>query len=163
MLKYLPSHVKTVFVKPIEETMLQIPLTGCRYNCPHCDMKELRFDSGDELTVERLESLVIKNPTITCVCFIGGNTSQKEIKQLNTRAMRLKKKFPALKIAFYTGELIIPLTLSWEVFDYVKVGPPIPGKPLTSPTTNQVFYEIVPLAKRRPISITYKFWKKHED
>ena len=163
MIKFLASHTNVVFAEVPDEVTLAISLTNCKFHCPECNQKELWRNIGEELTIERLDKLIQANIGITCVCFMGEGGEK--INALNARARHIRKKYPLLKIALYTGRAIIPQNLSWELFDYVKTGPYMSDRgSLRSPTTNQRLYQIVHTpAGHTLVDITYKFWKKHEN
>ena len=70
MLKYTDTEI--VFREIPDEITLAINISGCPIHCPDCHSKELWQDIGEELTEEKLCSLIEENKGITCVCFMGG-------------------------------------------------------------------------------------------
>lgn len=157
MTKFLPSHTKVVFAEIPDEITLAISITGCVFHCPGCHSKELWEESGEDLTKETLLRLIEENTGITCVCFMGEGL---KVDGINARARMVKKSHPELRVALYTGRIVIPESLNLKLFDYVKVGPYMKEKgPLNKPTTNQRLYSINKDGSIKE-DITYKFWKK---
>ena len=101
MLKYIDANI--VFQEVPDEISLAISITNCPNHCPDCHSKYLWEDTGDELTEEALDSHISKYiDDITCVCFMGGDRDKHEVYRL---AGYVHKKYPKLKIAWYTGQL----------------------------------------------------------
>ena len=134
MLKYIDANI--VFQEVPDEISLAISITNCPNHCPDCHSKYLWEDTGDDLTEEALDSHISKYiDDITCVCFMGGDRDKHEVYRL---AGYVRKKYPKLKIAWYTGQDEIDYDFTWENFDYVKVGRFIKIKgPLDNPNSNQ--------------------------
>lgn len=130
-----------VFQEIPDETTLAISISGCTNRCPGCHSPFLWDDVGTELTIQeydRLLNTVIAD--ITCVCFMGGDANSRHINEL---AEYTFKNYPFLKIAWYTGNVVIPSVINLNVFDYIKVGPYVKQRGgLTSKNTNQRMYKI---------------------
>lgn len=161
MLKYTDTQV--TFREIPDEVTLCINISGCPIRCPDCHSKELWEDIGEELTEEKLYSLIEENKGITCVCFMGGIQDYAALDRL---FLEVHKKH--LKTALYSGENIIP----WFIeLDYIKIGPYIKERGgLDNPNTNQRFFKKVRHATFTNDGhcsfvlsgwedITYKFWK----
>ena len=164
MLKYLNTQV--TFAEVPDEITLCINITGCKIGCKNCHSPYLAEDIGTVLGSTELVYLINNNKGITCVAFMGGDSSPSDI---NSLAKLTKEVFPKLKVAWYSGrqELFSDIDLQW--FDYVKLGPYIEELgPLNSKNTNQRFYIVEKLYcgndnyKYDLKDITYKFWKDND-
>ena len=164
MLKYVDT--KVVFQEVPDEITLAINISNCPCNCKNCHSSYLAQDIGEELNSHSLKKLIDDNKGITCISFMGGDSSPLDI---NTLAQWVKINYP-LKVAWYSGrhELSKDINIKW--FSYIKLGPYIEELgPLNSKTTNQKMYEVVPnhyddgTYGYELEDITYKFFKKHED
>lgn len=90
-----------------------------------------------------------------------------------SKGIHMKKGYPLsvtkykrsdIKVGWYSGRQELSKDIVLDNFDYIKLGPYIKDKgPLTSSSTNQVFYKVAHLknGKSKLVDITYKFWK-HE-
>lgn len=172
MLKYTTTEV--TFREIPDEITLCINISNCPIKCPDCHSKELWGDIGEELSPEVLKSLVEQNKGISCVCFMGGDS---DIITLHDAANYIKKYYPELKTAWYSGRKSLEdfftdcIVEHWSihgmilVFDYMKFGPYIKELGgLDNTNTNQRLYQIyqpnMPLDVKDYFSdITYKFWK----
>ena len=153
MLKYLNTQV--TFSEIPDEITLCINITGCKIGCKNCHSSYLAEDIGEGLTLDKIYKLIDNNEGITCVCFMGGDSSPKEIDMF----ARCIKDLYDIKVAWYSGrrELAKEINLKW--FDFLKLGPYIEELgPLNSKTTNQRFYKVV---NDELIDITSVFWKKN--
>jgi anaerobic ribonucleoside-triphosphate reductase activating protein len=93
-------------------------------------------------------------------------------KTLKETILLLKRFYPNLKLALYSGRKEIQDVFYWNTFDYLKIGPyDEKAGPLNSPTTNQRMYKKVPDSEGRGIivsdrlrfnwvDVTEKFWKR---
>lgn len=154
------TEILATFSEIPDEITLCINISGCPIRCPDCHSKYLWEDVGKELTRKTLYDIIDKNEGITCVCFMGGDASPKEI---NILADYIKVQFPDLKVAWYSGQEKISEKINLYNFDYVKIGPYIKEKgPLNEPTTNQSLYKVIhtPVPSIIIMDITHKFWKK---
>ena len=154
MLKYLNTQV--TFSEVPDEITLCINITGCKIGCKNCHSSYLAEDIGEKLTLDKIYKLIDNNEGITCVCFMGGDSSPKEIDMF----ARCIKDLYDIKVAWYSGkqELSKDINLKW--FDFVKLGPYIEELgPLNSKTTNQRFYKI---EKNKLVDITNLFWKSND-
>lgn len=87
-----------------------------------------------------LEAEIASHPHISCICFMGGDRYYNEIVVL---VLELKRNFPNLKFAMYSGRPVMNPALA-SILDYYKIGPFIPNcGPLNKTTTNQKFYKRV--------------------
>lgn len=161
MLKF--TNYMVTFREVPDEISLCINISNCPNRCPGCHSKELWEDIGEELTNEKLCSLIEKNKGITCVCFMGGDSDPKRVEEL---CKLVKTNFPALLTCWYSGKRECSIDLSY--LNYLKLGPYIEQLGgLDHPTTNQRFYE-VELSRSTDdnynpeyglFDITDKFWK----
>lgn len=164
MLKYLNTQV--TFAEIPDEITLCINITGCKIGCIGCHSSYLAEDIGEPLYLENLYRLIDNNEGITCVAFMGGDSSPKE---LDIMASCIKGLYN-LKTAWYSGrqELSKDIRLQW--WDFIKLGPyKEECGPLNSKTTNQRFYRVdksdsIPAGKANIVLIdeTYKFWNNKE-
>lgn len=160
MLKYTIAQV--TFAEVPDEVSLTIELSNCPYHCPECHSKELWEDIGAHLTSDRLCDLIDNHYGISCICFMGGDSSINELYRLFSDCHIL---YPNLKIAWYTGRNSIPEDLP-ECVDFIKIGPyKKECGPLNNPNTNQRFYTRGRNMKKMDVSqkmwydTTDKFWK----
>lgn len=163
MMKYVCSEV--VFQELPDEITLAINISGCPIRCPDCHSKYLWEDVGEVLTTEVLESLINKNPGITAICFMGGDSDTNEIINL-AKYVKLNN----LAVGWYSGKQTVPNEVlnNLRYFDYIKVGPYIKEKgPINNKNTNQILFEVCLVNKLNNKyllkNITYKFWKNHEN
>lgn len=158
MLKYTTSEV--TFREVPDEITLCINISGCPIHCPDCHSKELWQDIGEELTEEKLCSLIEENKGITCVCFLGGDNDYKYVIALS---LIIKSRYPDLHTAWYSGrDNIYKDWCALGSFNYVKTGPYIKEYgPLDNPNTNQRLFKIIShsLIIDNLEDITYKFWR----
>ena len=164
MLKYVNTMV--TFSEVPDEVSLCIEISNCPCHCINCHSPYLAEDIGEKLTLDKIYKLIDNNEGITCVCFMGGDSSPKEIDMF----ARCIKDLYDIKVAWYSGrqELAKEINLKW--FDFLKLGPYIEELgPLNSKTTNQRMYKVVynhyddGTSGYELEDITYKFLKKHED
>ncbi len=166
MLKYVDT--KVVFQEIPDEITLAINISNCPCQCKGCHSPYLAEDIGTPLTVKEVNRLIKDNKGITCICFMGGDAEPEEI---NTVAKIISKTHKKLRIAWYSGRQELSKEINLKNFYYIKLGPYIEEKgPLTSKTTNQRFYAVLPIGhynnitKEREISyfladFTSIFWK----
>ena len=151
-IKYESSLI--TFTEVPDEVSLCLNISGCPCFCQGCFEPWLQEDIGTELTYAELERLILKNPHITCVCFMGGDRYYDDIATLITE---LRCNYPHLKWAMYSGRQEMQPFLS-KILDYYKIGPYIEEKgPLDNPNTNQIFYK---KENNEWINITYRFQTK---
>lgn len=139
MLKYVSFDI--VFQEIPGEVTLAINISGCQNHCKGCHSPWLWEDKGETLSNLSLELLLERYGfSATCVCFMGGDSSPKEIERL---AEFVKQKNSSLKTAWYSGQEHLPNNFSLEHLDFIKLGQYIDELGgLTSPNTNQRFYAI---------------------
>jgi len=151
-LKYVDTAV--VLAEIPDEVTLAINISGCPHHCKGCHSSYLWDDVGEILNQDSLLKLVEKNPGISCVCFMGGDTREYQFPIL---IEAVKEKYPDMKFGWYSGYDVVPSFYN-KYFDYIKVGPYQEDKgPLDNPRTNQKLYQITPT--NDCLDITYKLWK----
>ena len=157
-LKFINSEV--VFQEIPDEITLAINISGCPVHCTDCHSKFLWENTGTELNLFTLNNLIISNPGITCVCFMGGDGREEAIRKL---IFNIKQLYPKLKIGWYLGRKTLDLNEDYKFIDYLKIGPYIKELGgLDSPTTNQKMYKFKPIGLSGFIlykDITKKFQK----
>lgn len=158
MIKYLETLV--TFAEIPDEITLCINITNCPCNCNGCHSSYLSKDIGEELNNDVLDKLISDNSGISCIAFMGGDSSPKEINDL---AKYVKDKY-SISVAWYSGRQELSKDINLDNFNYIKLGPYIKELgPLTSKTTNQRLYQYGKLFSDYTIDkcwrdITYKFW-----
>ena len=158
MIKYLETLI--TFAEIPDEITLCINITNCPCNCNGCHSSYLSKDIGEELNNDILDKLISDNYGISCIAFMGGDSSPKEINDL---AKYVKDKYP-ISVAWYSGRQELSKDINLDNFDYIKLGPYIKELgPLTSKTTNQRLYQYGKFFSDYTIDkcwrdITYKFW-----
>ena len=160
MLKYVDT--KVVFAEIPDEITLAISISGCPCHCKGCHSAYLAEDIGVSLSEAGLTLLIEANEGISCVAFMGGDASPKEV---SLYAGFIKSMYPNLKVAWYSGRQELSPEIDLWNFDYIKLGPyKEECGPLDKKTTNQRFYKVVHTSagKSKLYDITHKFWK-HDD
>ena len=149
-MKFLSYDI--VFQEIPGEVTLAINISGCPNRCEGCHSPHLQEDTGEELTESVLSCLLdMYGNAITCVCFMGGDSTPGEVLHLAQFARRFHKK-----TAWYSGNSEL-CENAQHYFDYIKLGKymeELGG--LHSPTTNQRFYRIEHTKK---IDVTDKFYR----
>ena len=160
MLKYVNYDI--TFQEIPDEITLCINISNCPCHCIGCHSSYLAEDIGEKLTLDKIYKLIENSEGITCICFMGGDSSPKEIDMF----ARCIKDLYDIKVAWYSGrqELSKYINLKW--FDFIKLGPYIEEfGPLNSKTTNQRFYQVIKshyedgTSGYELLDTTYKFWK----
>ncbi len=153
MLKYLNSDI--VFQEIPDEVTFAINLSGCPCRCPGCHSPYLWGDVGEPLTVEALDGLIKEcHSHITCVALMGGDAAPAEV---NRMMSHLRKDYPELHTAWYSGRTILSSEIDRNNFDYIKLGPYLAHLgALRSPSTNQRLYRV---KNGNLQDITSRFWK----
>ena len=153
MLKYVNTMV--TFSEVPNEISLCIEISNCPCHCKNCHSSYLAEDIGEKLTLDKIYKLIDSNEGITCICFMGGDSSPKEIDMF----ARCIKDLYNIKVAWYSGKQELSKDINLQWFDFIKLGPYIEELgPLNSKTTNQRFYKV---SNNKLIDITYKF-REHE-
>lgn len=155
MLKYVDTRV--CFAEVPDEITLCINISNCPCHCEGCHSSHLAEDIGKELNELELSSLIKSNEGISCVAFMGGDSSPHDIHHL---AMFIREIYPYLKVAWYSGreQIHISAALNLHDYDFIKIGPYISERgPLDNQNTNQRFYQV---ENGELVDITHKFWKK---
>lgn len=124
-----------------DEITLAVNISCCPNRCPGCHSPWLWEDAGEPMTDEMLHSLIGRYATaITCFCFMGGDSEPSEVERI---ARLIKKTYPYLKTAWYSGKEAVPEDFDICTMDFIKTGPYIAELGgLKSPTTNQTLYKI---------------------
>lgn len=164
MLKYVNYDI--VFQEFPGEVTLAVNLSMCPNGCPGCHSDYLQQDVGEELTTERLFSLLAGyDGEVTCVGLMGGDNDPAAVMAL-CDAVR-GRYGERLKTGWYSGRQQLPRDFRPEVFDYVKLGPyRADFGPLKSPTTNQRLYRVHCNESSEGYEledITDAFWRRAED
>ena len=138
MLKYVDTLVS--FSEVPDEITLCLNISNCPCHCSNCHSSYLAEDIGKGLTLDTIYKLIDNNEGITCICFMGGDSSPKEIDMF----ARCIKDLYDIKVAWYSGRQELNEYISLENFDFIKLGPYIEELgPLNSKTTNQKMYKVV--------------------
>lgn len=131
------------------EICLTFYICDCPCHCKGCSSPWLWQPGKRELTLEKIKKAIELVPYITCVLFMGGDNDPETVFELGEGARSLGRK-----AAWYSGRALLDEALPH--LDYYKVGPWIEeAGPLTSPTTNQILYQIEEGKLR---NITPHFW-----
>ena len=160
MLKYVNTMV--TFSEVPDEVSLCIEISNCPCHCINCHSPYLAEDIGEKLTLDKIYKLIDNNEGITCICFMGGDSSPKEIEMF----ARCIKDLYDIKVAWYSGRQELSKYINLKCFDFIKLGPYIEEfGPLNSKTTNQRFYQVIKsyyedgTSGYELLDTTYKFWK----
>ena len=151
MIKYVNTMV--TFSEVPDEISLCIEISNCPCHCKNCHSSYLAEDIGEELTLDKIYKLIDSNEGITCICFMGGDSSPKEIDMF----ARCIKDLYNIKVAWYSGKQELSKDIDLKNFDAIKLGPYTEELgPLNKNTTNQRFYKVI---NNELIDNTYLFWK----
>ena len=112
-LKFINSEV--VFQEIPDEITLAINISGCPVHCKDCHSKFLWENTGTELNLFTLNNLIISNPGITCVCFMGGDGREEAIRKL---IFNIKQLYPKLKTGWYLGRKTLDINEDYRFIDY---------------------------------------------
>jgi anaerobic ribonucleoside-triphosphate reductase activating protein len=155
MLRFVNYDI--VFREVPDEVTLAINLSNCPNRCKGCHSPYLKENVGRALDRNSLDVLLDKyGGAITCVCFMGGDASPKEVEGLAGYVHA--KTGGRLKTGWYSGKSTLPRDCSVEHFDYIKLGPYVESLGgLDSVTTNQRFYRV---GNGTMIDVTGGFHKK---
>ena len=160
MLKYVNYDI--TFQEIPDEITLCINISNCPCHCKGCHSSYLAEDIGEKLTLDKIYKLIENNEGITCICFMGGDSSPKEIDMF----ARCIKDLYDIKVAWYSGRQELSKHVNLMYLDYIKLGPYIEEfGPLNSKTTNQRFYQVIKshyedgTSGYELLDTTYKFWK----
>lgn len=136
MIKYYDYAIVTAEFP--DEITLAINVSNCPGHCGHiengefildCSEPWLLEDVGTELTVEELDRLIAENSEVSCIGFMGGDN---DLLSLYVLAHHIHKKYPELKVGFYSGREYLDLQLI-DVLDYYKIGRFIMPQPKEHP------------------------------
>lgn len=136
------ANYDIVFQEVPDEVTLAINLSNCPNRCKGCHSPYLMGNVGEVLSRGALDMLLDKyGKAITCVCFMGGDASPKEVEELAGYVHR--KTNGRMKTGWYSGKMALPPECCIEHFDFIKLGPYIERLGgLNSPITNQRFYRV---------------------
>lgn len=141
-----------VFQEIPNKVSLALNITNCQNNCKGCHSPYLNKDTGEELTIHKLASLIKNNIGVNCVVFMGEGNDKQSLLNL----IMFVKEF-GVEVGLYSGRDEIDVTYL-NLLDYYKIGSFCQEKGgLKSKNTNQKFYKI---ENKTLIDLTYKF---HED
>lgn len=154
MLRFVNYDI--VFQEVPDEVTLAINISNCPNHCKGCHSPYLMEDRGNVLNENVLIGLLEKYGTaITCVCFMGGDSSPTDIDGLAAFIKIYTKG--KVKTAWYSGKVSFSTQCTAANFDFVKLGPYIERLGgLDRPGTNQRFYSI---KEGKMIDITTAFRK----
>ncbi|PKP53837.1 MAG: anaerobic ribonucleoside-triphosphate reductase activating protein [Bacteroidetes bacterium HGW-Bacteroidetes-1] len=140
-MRFLSEQI--VFQEIPKEISLAFEITNCPRRCKGCHTPELQQDIGRLLTQYRFDIVCEKYASadgkflFSCVLFLGGEQHPEFISFL-----KLCKTY-RLKTALYTGASEISVDVL-NLLDYVKLGEYVHELGgLNSPTTNQLFLELI--------------------
>lgn len=155
MLKYYNYDI--VFAEIPTEVTLAINITNCPNRCVGCHSAYLQQDIGVELNEEELRRIIGSYVNaITCVCFMGGDAEPLAVQNLS---LWVRREFPKLKTAWYSGKKAVAEGVAVTSYNYVKLGGYDASKgPLNNPNTNQRLYRVEESGELS--DITNLFWKK---
>ncbi len=153
MLKYCDYDI--VFQEIPDEITLAINLSRCPNGCVGCHSPQLMGDIGERLNEEVINSLIEKyGSSITCICFMGGDNSPKDI---NSLASYIHSTLPECKTGWYSGKTNISEDINLKNFEYIKIGAyKKEYGALKCKTTNQKLYKIDKNGNKE--DITFRFW-----
>ncbi len=145
-----------------DKVTLAVDISNCQGNCVGCHSPFLKTDIGEELTEEKISSLVEANFGVNCFLFLGEGNDQDALVRLCRHIHSI-----GLQAALYSGRNEVEDAL-FEAFDYVKVGPYIEKfGPLNKRTTNQRLYKVShsPSGDKEYAleDITSRFWHRGID
>ena len=124
-----------------DEITLAVNISCCPNRCPGCHSPWLWEEGGEPMTEKMLRNLIeAYSSAITCFCFMGGDAEPTEVERIS---MWIKKEYPGIKTAWYSGREEIPHGFDVSCLDFLKLGPYIERLGgLKSPETNQVLYKV---------------------
>ncbi|MDL2231795.1 anaerobic ribonucleoside-triphosphate reductase activating protein [Porphyromonadaceae bacterium OttesenSCG-928-L07] len=140
MLRYVNYNI--VFQEIPGEVTLAVNLSNCPNRCKGCHSQYLQEDIGEPLNEQALNEMLDKyGNSVTCLCFMGGDSCPEEVERLASFLHDRTKG--RIKTGWYSGKTNFPANCSVKHFNYIKLGPYIESKGgLDHPTTNQRFYQI---------------------
>lgn len=118
MLKYFNYDI--VFQEIPDEISLAVNISNCPNRCEGCHSPHLQTNIGEHLNKEFIDSIIEKyNTAISCFCFMGGDNAPTEVANL---AKYIRKHYPQLKTAWYSGCAELPTGFESTQFNYIKLG-----------------------------------------
>ena len=124
-----------------DEISLAVNISCCPNRCPGCHSPWLWSNEGEDMTEDMLEGLIGKySAAITCFCFMGGDAEPMEVERI---AKWIRKNYPHIKTAWYSGKESVPEGFDLAALDFIKTGPYVAALGgLKSKDTNQRLYKI---------------------
>jgi anaerobic ribonucleoside-triphosphate reductase activating protein len=124
-----------------DEITLAVNISCCPKRCPGCHSPWLWEEGGEPMTEKMLRNLIESySSAITCFRFMGGDAEPTEVERIS---VWIKKEYPGIKTAWYSGREEIPHGFEVSCLDFLKLGPYIERLGgLKSPETNQVLYKV---------------------
>lgn len=140
MLRYINYDI--VFQEVPNEVTLAINISNCPNRCKGCHSLYLWENKGDVLNENALIGLLERyGNAITCICFMGGDSSPAHVDKLAS-FVKIHTK-GRIKTGWYSGRKLFSGQCTLTNFDYIKLGPYIERLGgLDCVTTNQRFYRI---------------------
>lgn len=147
-----------------DEIALCVNISNCPGMCDGCSEPWLLKDIGEELTNEKIDELIKKNPDITVFGLMGGDADHEDVIRI---ADYIHSHYP-IKVGIYSGREYLDMHLL-NCLDYYKIGRWImPKGPveewhktnngvLQFPWSNQLLFEYI---DGNWVNITYKFRKE---
>lgn len=163
MLKIYDSAI--VMAEFPDEITLAVNISSCPGMCSHCSEPWLLEDVGEELTEEKIDSLIADHSDITVFGLMGGDNDHEDCIRV---AKYIHENYSNIKVGMYSGREFINLDLAQHL-DYYKIGRWImPEGPvedwhktnngvLQFPWSNQLLFEKV---GNKIVNITHRFRKE---
>lgn len=158
MLKFYNYDI--VFQEIPNEVTLAINITNCPNNCKGCHSAHLQKDVGEVLDEEQIVFIMGEySDAITCFCFMGGDSDPYRVAEL---ADFVRKKYPEVKTAWYSGKEDIPEKFDTKSFHFIKLGPYMEQYgPLGKETCNQHLYKVQQDGSMVDVSYLFRVAKDH--
>lgn len=162
MLKVYDSAV--VFEEFPDEICLAVNISNCPGMCSQCSEPWLLGDVGEELTEDKIDSLIAEHPDITVFGLMGGDSDHDDV----VRIANYVHEKHHIKVGMYSGREFLNMKLL-ECLDLYKIGRWImPEGPveewhqtnngvLQFPWSNQLLFEKI---GNMWFNVTYKFRKE---
>ena len=140
MLRFVSYDI--VFQEIPGEVTLAVNISGCPHRCKGCHSPHLWEDAGALLDENALAELLQKyGGAITCICFMGGDATPRQVEYLAARARA--STGGSVKTGWYSGCNTLPDDSLVQHFDYIKLGAYVESLGgLRSAATNQRFYQV---------------------
>ena len=116
MLKVYDSAI--TFAEFPDEITLAVNISNCPGMCDGCSEPWLLEDVGEELTEDKIDSLIAEHPDITVFGLMGGDSDHDDVARI---ADYIHGKYPKLKVGMYSGREFLNMKLL-ECLDLYKIG-----------------------------------------